>query len=285
VAEQTSFTEYFPNQRFEENFWTIFKTGVRNIIQSRDLIYQLFKRDFFAQYKKSFIGIGWAIITPVFGVASWLLMQLTGVLSPGQMDAPYPVYLLVGSAIWGFFVNMVNAGATTLQSGSDLIQQIKYPHEAMLFKQVLIQAVNFFISFFLILLVVLIVGFIPSWKVVFLPLLLLPLFFAGAAAGLLISIISVVATDISRFVNHVMVFLIYTVPVIYSDKIDSAVLQNVIAINPLTYLVCSARDLVLYGRLYDATGFWTATAASVFVFALVWKAFYLIENRLVERMV
>jgi lipopolysaccharide transport system permease protein len=155
----------------------------------------------------------------------------------------------------------------------------------MLFKQVLIQAVNFFISFILILIVVLMIGFIPSWKVVFLPLLLIPLFFAGAAAGLLISIISVVATDISRFVNHVMVFLIYTVPVIYSDKIDSAVLQNVIAINPLTYLVCSARDLVLYGRLYDATGFWTATAASVFVFALVWKAFYLIENRLVERMV
>jgi lipopolysaccharide transport system permease protein len=285
VNEQRFSTEYFPNQRFEQSTVSIFATGIRNIISSRDLIFQLFKRDFFAQYKKSFIGIGWAIITPVFSVASWLLMQLTGVLSPGDTLVPYTVYLLIGSAVWGFFVNMVNAGATTLSSGADLIQQIKYPHEALLFKQVMIQIVNFFISFVLIVAVVLVSGFIPSWKTVFLPLLLIPLFLIGSAAGLVVAIVSVVATDISRFVNHIMMFLIYTVPVIYSDQVNSRFLQALIQYNPLTYLVCSARDMVLLGQMYNWTGFWLATAGSLLLFAVVWRAFYIIEDKLVERMV
>ena len=122
--KENQITEYYPNQRFKDGFFHIWKTIFKNVYDSRDLVYQLFKRDFFAQYKKSFLGVAWAIITPIFGIASWVLMQLTGVLEPGEMEVPYPVYILVGSTCWGFFMSMINSGSSTLSAGSDLIQQI-----------------------------------------------------------------------------------------------------------------------------------------------------------------
>lgn len=283
--EHHGFTEYRPNQRFGRSTLQILKESFANVMASKDLIIQLYRRDFFAQYKKSFIGIGWALITPVFAVASWLLMQLAGVLKPGDTGVPYPVYLLLGSTCWGFFINMVQAGATTLTSGADLIQQIKYPHEALLFKQALMQITNFFISLLLILVIVVSLGVIPSWKIIFLPLALLPLFFLGAGIGLLVAIVGVVAVDISRFVNQIMVFLIYTAPIIYSESISNIWLRWINAYNPLTYLVCSCRDVMLYGRLYQTEGFLLSSAGALVFFLVVWRAFYVNEMKLVERMV
>lgn len=282
--QKHNITTYYPNQRFDEGFFRIWKTIYRNIINSKDLIFQLFKRDFFAQYKKSFLGVGWAIITPIFGIASWVLMQLTGVLDPGEMEVPYPVYILVGSTCWGFFISMINSGASTLSAGSDLIQQIKYPHEALLFKQVMLQAVNFLITLGIVMIVISAFGYPPSWKVIFLPLLIIPLFLLGASIGLLLSMISVVAVDISRFVNHIMTFLIYTAPIVYSPNVDNAFLQAINKWNPLTYLVCSVRDTILFGRLYGSVEYGLAVLLSLMAFLFVWRAFYVNENKIIERM-
>jgi lipopolysaccharide transport system permease protein len=283
--KESQITEYYPNQRFKDGFFSIWKTIFRNVVNSKDLVFQLFKRDFFAQYKKSFLGVAWAVITPIFGIASWVLMQLTGVLKPGEMEVPYPVYILVGSTCWGFFMSMISSGSSTLSSGSDLIQQIKYPHEALLFKQILLQLVNFVITLSLVLIVISIFGYVPSWKAIFLPVLLLPLFFLGAAIGLMLAMINVVAVDISRFVNHIMTFLIYTAPIIYSPNVNNHFLQIINKFNPLTYLVCSVRDMVLFGRLYGFQEYFWAVGGSILIFLIVWRAFYVNENKMIERMI
>lgn len=283
--QKSTITEYYPNQRFKDGIFTIWKTIFINILDSRELIYQLFKRDFFAQYKKSFLGAGWAIITPIFGIASWVLMQLTGVLNPGELSVPYPVYILVGSTSWGFFISMINSGSSTLTAGSDLIQQIKYPHEAMLFKQLALQVVNFMITMTLVLVVIATFGYFPSWKTILLPVLLLPLFFLGASIGLILAMINVVAVDISRFVNHIMTFLIYTAPIVYSANVNNKWLRLINEYNPLTYLVCSVRDMILFGKLYGWSEYFLAVGLSVFAFLFVWRAFYVNENKMIERMI
>lgn len=277
-------TVYYPNQRFEVGYFGVWKQVISNVIASKDLIYQLYKRDFTAQYKKSFIGLGWAFITPLFGIASWVLMQLTGILQPGEVGVPYPVYVLVGSSCWGLFVSFQQAAASTLTSAGGLLQQVKFSHEAILFKQMLLQLTNFLISFSLILIGISIFGSIPKWQSIFAPLAMIPIFFYGASIGLLMSMINVVAVDVTNLVNRIMTFLIYTAPIIYSPDIDNWFLQLINKWNPLTYIVVSMRDLFLYGRVYDWTGLLISTAIGFVAFMLVWRAFYVSEDKLIERM-
>ena len=95
---------YRPNQRHELGFFKTWAVLAKNIINSRELIWQLFKRDFFASYKKSFLGITWLFIAPIMGIVSWVYLNMTGMLHPGDVGIPYPAYVLVGTSMWGLFM-------------------------------------------------------------------------------------------------------------------------------------------------------------------------------------
>lgn len=255
-----------------------------NIAVSRELIWQLFKRDFFAAYKKSFVGIAWVFISPVFGIVSWVFLQYTGMLRPGDVGVPYPAYVLIGSSVWGLFMGFFTAASETLSSGVGLQLQINYPHETLLFKQTAQYLANFLISFGMNIVMLFALGVVPSWKIVFFPLVSLPLFFLGSALGLIASMIGVVAVDARKAIDVGMGLLIFITPVIYSDKINSALVHTLIKWNPLTYLVCSARDMILFGRMYNLSAFLICVGLSLLCFLVSWRMFYVSEDKLVERM-
>ena len=278
-------TIYRPNQRHDLGFLETWIVMSKNIINSRELIWQLFKRDFFASYKKSFIGITWIFIAPIMGIISWVFLQKTGMLNPGDVGIPYPAYVLVGTSMWGLFMGFFNSANATLTAGKELVMQVNYPHEALLFKQTAQHLANFLIAFTMNIAVLLAFKVIPGWQIIFFPLVMLPLFFLGAAIGLVSSMISIVAVDISRIINMGMGLLMYITPVIYSDKVDSQLALTIIKWNPLTYLVCSARDIVIYGKLYNAPGYFICTGLSLLLFMISWRLFFVSEDRIIERMI
>lgn len=278
-------TVYRPNMRHELGFFATWVVMSRNVWGARALIWQLFKRDFFASYKKSFMGKAWLFISPLMGIVTWSFLQLSGVLKPGDVGIPYPAYVLVGSSMWGLFMGLYYAASGTLSAGADLIQQVNFPHEAMLFKMVAQHLASFVITFAMNIAVLLCFGVVPAWTTLLLPLVALPLFFLGAAMGLVIAMIAVVAVDVSRFVDMGMAFLMYLTPIIYSAKTPPALVQSIIKWNPLTYLVCSCRDIMIYGRLYDPAGYFISATVAFLLFLVAWRLFFVSEGRLIERMV
>lgn len=278
-------TVYRPNLRHELGFFQTWGVMSRNIWGARELVWQLFKRDFLAGYKKSFIGFAWLFAAPLMGVISWVFMQRTGLLRPGEVGIPYPAYVLVGTSMWGLFVGLLTAASNTLDAGGGLLLQVKYPHEALLFKQVAQQVASFFVSFALNIAILLGFGVTPSWGVLLFPVVVLPLFFLAAAVGLVVSLISAVAYDLRRVVDLGMGVLMYSVPVIYSGDVQHGLVQAVNRWNPLTYLVCSCRDIVIYGRLYHPKGYFIAAGLSLVCLLVSWRVFYVSEDRLVERLV
>jgi lipopolysaccharide transport system permease protein len=276
---------YRPNQRHELGFWRTWGVMLRNTGGARDLIWQLFKRDFLGAYKKSFLGIAWVFIAPVLGIVSWVFLQQTGVLRPGQTGVPYPVYVLVGSSMWGLFMGFFSSAARTLLAGQDFILQVHYPHEVLLFQQVGQHLAQFVVALAVNLAVLAAFGVVPSWRAVLLPLVVLPLFLLGAGLGLLFSMFSVVAVDLRRGADMALGLAMYLTPVVYGRDVPSKLLQEVVRWNPLTYLVCSARDILLQGRLYDARGYAAASVLAVAVFAVSWRLFFLSEDKIVERMI
>jgi lipopolysaccharide transport system permease protein len=257
----------------------------RNIIDSRELIWQLFKRDFFASYKKSFIGISWIFISPIIGIISWVFLNMTGVLRPGDVGVPYPVYILVGSSMWGLFMGFFNSAKATLSSGKDLILQVNYPHETLLFKETAQVLANFIITLIINLVVLFVFNVALTWKIFLFPIVVLPLFFIGAAIGLIFSMISIVSVDINKLVEMGLALLMYLTPIIYSSKVNNALVQEIIKWNPLTYLVCSARDIIIYGSLYNIAGYFICSGLSLFLFMISWRLFFVSEDKIIERMI
>ncbi len=258
----------------------------RNVWSARELIWQLFKRDFTAGYKKSFLGLSWLVISPIMAVVSWVFLQKTGIMNPGDVGVPYPVYVLLGSSMWGLFMGFFQGARSTLSAGASLVMQVSYPHEAMLFQQAAQKLAGFLITFTVNIVVMLCFGIVPSWGILLMPFVALPLFLLGSALGLVASMVSIVAMDVNRIIELGLGFLIYLTPIIYApDRLPSQALQGILQWNPLTHLVCSVRDMVLYGRLYDVQGYCISSVVALALFMVSWRLFYVSENKIIERMI
>lgn len=257
---------------------------VQNIISFREMIYVLFKRDFFASYKKSFLGITWLFISPIIGVLSWVFINATGILNPGEVGIPYPAYVILSTTIWGLFMGFYTAASGTISAGSGIINQVYYPHEILLVKQVAQHIATSIIAFSMNIIVLLMFGVIPSWKIIFLPIFVIPLLFLGAGIGLVVSVFTVVAPEIQRAIDLAMGMLIWITPVIYSSRFENKFIQAVIYWNPLTYLVGGTRDLIIYGTMNNASEYLWSTLLAFIIFLISWRIFFITEDKVIEKL-
>lgn len=285
MKKRNKLTIYEPNYRAKLGWIKTWILLIQNGISSKELIYQLFKRDFLMQYKKSFLGMGWLIIAPVMGIISWVFMNATGILNPGDVGIPYPAYVLLSSTIFGLFKQFFTSTANTLSAGNAFILQVHFHHDALLFKQVIQQLSNFLITFLITLIVLLIFNVIPSWKIIFFPFMILPLLFLAASIGLIISLVKIVIPDIMKVMNFAVGLLMYITPVIYSSKFDNELLQNVMKWNPLTYIFGAARDTIIYGKIDNLDIYLYCSLGSLILFLISWRLFYISEEKVIEKMI
>jgi lipopolysaccharide transport system permease protein len=276
-----------PNQRLEMSWVHVWITMVRNTWGSREMIGQLLKRDVMAQYKKSYIGVAWMLVAPIMAVLPWIFASSVKIYNPGELTVPLTVYLVVGRAMWGAFSGFYGNGTSALGAGGGLLTQVSFPHEAMLTKQFLHGMIGFSLTMVTCIVVMLVHRVFPPWQAIFFPLTLMPLFFLGASLGLIIGLVNKVAFDLSKVIDMFWGLLMWTTPLLYSDKIPSPVLQTVIKYNPLTYLVCSARDVLMHGHVYNnEVQIYALCVLVSFVFFLIsLRLFYVSEHKIVERMI
>jgi len=278
-------TIYEPNYRAKTGWIKTWIIMIRNIINSRELIMQLFKRDFLMSYKKSFLGMSWLVIAPIMGIISWVFMNSTGILAPGDVGIPYPAYVLLSTSIFGLFMSFFTGASGTLSAASGFILQVKFSHDALLIKQLLQQFAGFLITFTITIIVLLTFGVVPSWMIILFPILIIPMMLLGAGIGLIAAVISVVAIDINKVISFAMGLLLYVTPVIYSDKIDNPLLQTIIKWNPLTYLIGTVRDTMIYGKFENFDRYLIASALSLVFFLITWRLFYVSEEKVIEKMI
>lgn len=276
---------YEPNQYAKIGFLKTMLVIIKNTIASKELIFQLYKRDFLMQYKKSFLGLGWMIFGPIMGVVSWVLMDSAGVLSPGDVGVPYPVYVLFGTSIWGLFMSFFTSTSQTLQIAAGFIQQVNFHHEALVFKQGLQNLTNFGISLIINIVVMLSFGVMPTGFILLVPLFIIPIFLLAASLGLMVSILSTLTSDVSRIASFFLSLLMFITPVIYDSSEKVVWLQQCNLYNPLTYLITAPRDLILTGTMSNPFYYIVSIVMAILLFMVALRFFYISEKKVIEKMI
>jgi lipopolysaccharide transport system permease protein len=278
-------TVYEAHQRRKTGVFEAVWRMIIDVVRCRELIWQLFKRDFLMQYKKSFLGVGWILLAPLIGFASWVFMNAAGVLKPGDMDFPYPAFVLISTTLWGFFTNSVIAASRTLKAGQGFINQVHYPHHTMLAKELLQAYANFLISFVFV--TVLLMFFEVSLDVFYYatPLLVLPMMIVAAALGLSLSIINVVSMDIDKIIGYLLNFFMFLTPVVYTADNKTGIVKIILTCNPMTYLHGCVRDLIVFGHTDNGDVFIGLTIVALLFLFLVMKWFYVAEEKVIEKMI
>lgn len=274
---------YEPDQRARLGFVLSWKAMIENVVNSRELIWQLFKRDLLAGSKQSVLGILWIVISPLVGIVSWVLMNEAGVLHPGALDIPYPLYVLFGTAIWGLFMAFYSAAASSLTSVGGLLVQAKFSHEALVAQQMAHTVIVVIVNMLLLLSVWGIFGATFHWSVLLFPFSLIPMFLLGTGIGMVVSVFAVLIRDMTKTITTLLGLAMFMTPVVYAADVQSAWLQRLIAWNPLTYLVGGARDLVLQGRIGYPARYAVSVLLAATVFLVAWRLFFMSEQKVAEK--
>src|SRR2546430_1436052 len=74
----------------------------REIWAYRELLGVLVGRDIRVRYRQAALGVGWAILRPVLGMAIFTLIFGRFAKMPSE-GVPYPVFVLAGTLPWTFF--------------------------------------------------------------------------------------------------------------------------------------------------------------------------------------
>jgi lipopolysaccharide transport system permease protein len=257
-----------------------FKVYFEKIWKFRSLIWVLAKRDLKVKYAQTFLGIAWTLIQPL--TATIIFSYFFGyVLKWKTENLPYPLYVLSGLLGWNFFSYIMNAGVSSVQESSHLIKKIYFPKSILPLSKVPVALVEFGVSLFVLIPLILFYGQNINWKIIMLPLALL---FNAICALSLVFWIAAFAHK-KRDLLHVLPFVVYfgiwLTPVFFSNLILPTALQNILHFNPMANVVNIWRWILFdFGKFQV---YWIYSFFIMLIFCLIGMFFYNIkENKFTD---
>lgn len=260
------------------------RAATAELYWSRHVIWHLFVRDFVAGFRQKLLGYLWIVLAPLLGIASFVFMQWTGILNPGNTGIPYPVFVFIGTTIWGLLISSLTIVAGGLVANADLVIRTNIPKIGLAVAGLASLCYSMLVNFFVLGVLLLIYGVVPSPWILIYPLAVLPIVLLGVGFGLILAVIGAVARDITSMFATAFNLLMYVTPVVYTAEFSNPVLRTIVNWNPLTHLVDAPRSLLVSGQIRDPAAF---AAACVFALLVLWlgvHAFYLIKDRVAERL-
>lgn len=258
--------------------------AVTEIWATREVIWRLFVRDFTQQFRQKLLGYLWMVIGPMVNAAGFVFLYVAGILKPGDMVIPYPVFVLFGTYLWGMMTGVLTVVSGSLHAQGELITRTNIPKIALALTGMGNFAFALVTNLVVLLGIMIYIGFPPSWLILLFPLLMVPLMALGIGLGLIFAVIGVMARDMTTLATAAFNLLMLVTPVVYVGKVDSPALQRMMEYNPLTYLIDVPRTLVMTGVLPHPLAYAAASALAVVMLVLGVYAFYLIQDKVAERL-
>jgi lipopolysaccharide transport system permease protein len=197
--------------RAEKNYW-------KDIWRYRELFYILSWRDIKVRYKQTVLGALWGILRPVLTMIAFVFAF--GRLGGMAKDTAIPYPLLVFSALlpWQFFSTALTEASVSLIGNTNLISKVYFPRIIVPASSVITSFVDFFISFGILLLMMLFYRYRPPVQILLLPFIILLIFVTSFGIGLYITALNVKYRDFRYIVPFVVQLGIYISPVGYSSS-------------------------------------------------------------------
>lgn len=226
--------------RTESQYW-------KDLWRYRELFYFLAWRDILVRYKQTFIGMAWALIRPfmtmvVFSVVFGALAKL-----PSE-GVPYPILVFTAMLPWQFFANALSECSSSLISNSNLISKVYFPRLIVPASAVIVSFVDFMVSGMILLGLMAWYNFVPTWRILMLPLFIAIAFAAAMGAGLWLAALNVKYRDFRYVVPFLVQFGLYISPVGFSSSIVPVEWRFIYSLNPMVGVIDGFRWAILGGE-------------------------------------
>lgn len=228
---------------------------LHRIIQYRFFILSSIRSEFRARFIRSRLGGLWMVIHPLAqaSIFALVLTKVVGAKLPGMADSrfAYTVYLLSGTLAWSLFSEVLNRSLTLFIDHGQLLKKMAFPPITL----PLIMAGSAFTHNLLLfvanLVVFLLLGHYPGVQIMWVPLLMVLTLALGLGLGMILGVLNVFIRDIGQVIPVVLQLGFWLTPIVYSVNSVPEGLRPLLRINPMTAIVDSFRNTMLFNTTPD----------------------------------
>lgn len=206
------------------------------------LLEELVKRDFKKKYKRSILGMGWSVLSPLLML---LVMRLVFTKIFGHGIEHYTTYLFCGNLVFAFFNESTTQGMSSLMSNTSIFSKVNVPKYLFLLSKNMQTLLNFAITLVVFFIFCIIDGITFTWHFIMLlyPILCLVIFNIGL--GMILSALYIFFRDIQYLWTIFVQLLMYMSAIFYSVTEYSETVQRVFLINPVYVYIKYFRTIVI----------------------------------------
>ena len=213
-----------------------------------DLITHLVKRQFYLQYKRSYLGILWSLIVP-FSQLIILNLVFTSILPLGIQG--YGAFVFCALLPWNWFSNSISNSGHLYYANKDLLKKPNFRPFMLNIVDIGTNLLLFLVALPVLLLILVYYDRALNLSILFLPVLIAAEFILIFAISLLVSVLNVIYTDIQHIVSVLLTLLFYLCPIFYGIDALGEKSMFLYKLNPFASLVESYRMIFFDGKLPD----------------------------------
>jgi lipopolysaccharide transport system permease protein len=244
-----------------------------NLWHNRHLIARMVRREVVGRYKGSFIGLGWSFINPFIMLAvytfvfSVIFKSRWGIPVSGGQESrtQVAVVLFVGMIVHGLFAEVLNRAPGLVLGNANYVKKVVFPLEVL--PVVVMGAALFHATVSLVVLLgafAIFNGYL-NWTAILAPLVLLPLVIFTLGIAWMLASLGTFLRDVGQTIGIVLTIMMFLSPVFYPVTSLPESLRPIIMLNPLTFIIEQARDVVIWGKAPNVGGLALYLAVATFV--------------------
>lgn len=244
--------------------------------KNRVLIGKMVMREVVGRYRGSVFGLAWSFFNPLLMLAVYSFVF--GVVFKARWGGSeqtdrgdFALIIFVGMIVHGLFAECINRAPGLIHGNVNYVKKVVFPVEILAWITLGSALFHVAISTCVMLVAELFFrGHVPLTAVLF-PLLILPLALAAMGFIWFLASLGVYIRDVAQVTGLFTTVLMFLSPMFYPISALPQPYQVVLHINPLTFVIEAARDVLIWGKLpsFTALALYYAIAS-----VLAWLGFW-----------
>jgi lipopolysaccharide transport system permease protein len=192
-------------------------------------------------------------------------------INTDETRAEFAIVLFVGLIVHSLFSECINRAPSLILSNVNYVKKVVFPLEILSWVALGSALFHATISFFVLLVANLVINLSIPYTIVFFPLVILPLLFATIGFAWFLAATGVFVRDISHTTGILTTILLFISPVFYPLSALPSEIQPILLLNPLTFIIEQARQVLIWGKTPDWIGIAIYLGISILI---AWIGFF-----------
>lgn len=252
---------------------------LRSLVKNYQLIFQMAKRDVIGRYRGSVLGLAWSFFNPLIMLAVYTFVFSVVFSSrwntASDSKTEFALALFVGMITHGLLAECVGRAPSIILGHVSYVKKVVFPLEILPWVAMLATLFHSFISLGVWALFYLIANQTLHGTVIFIPLIFLPLVLFTMGLAWILAALGVYLRDIGQMTGVFTTILMFLSPVFYSADRLPENFKMAMYLNPLTFIIEQARDVLMWGKMPNWNGLGLAFLISLLV---AWLGFVVFQR-------